>query len=71
MHTYLVSGTIQIDGAESNDAVKRSDERNEQIIFKNCAPFTECISKITGNTPNNGNTNTYEISVPLKYLSKL
>ena len=32
----LVKGTIKITEA--------GDERNKQVIFKNCAPFTKCIS---------------------------
>ena len=27
-------------------AAKQLDERNEGVIFKNCAPFTDCISEI-------------------------
>ena len=123
----LVKETITITSAGNNDAVKRLDERNKGVIFKNCAPFTKCISrinntdidnaqdidivmpmynlieysdnysktsgslwqyykddpndnmadsesfkykvKITGKTPDDGNTNNVEIIVPLKYLS--
>ena len=123
----LVKGTITITGAGDDDAAKRLDERNKGVIFKNCAPFTKCISrinntdidnaqdidivmpmynlieysdnysktsgslwqyykddpndnvensesfkykiKITGKTPNNGNTKDIEIIIPLKYLS--
>ena len=42
----LVKGTITITGAGNDDAAKRLDERNKGVIFKNCAPFTKCISKI-------------------------
>ena len=42
----LVKGTITITGAENDDAAKRLDERNKGVIFKNCAPFTKCISRI-------------------------
>ena len=123
----LVKGTITITGARDHDAAKLLDERNKGVIFKNCAPFTKCISrinntdidnaqdidivmpmynlieysdnysktsgslwqyykddpnnnitdsesfkfkvKITGKTPNDGNTKDVEIIVPLKYLS--
>ena len=42
----LVSGTITIT-EEGDDAVARkADERNKWVIFKNCAPFTDCISAI-------------------------
>ena len=123
----LVKGTITITGAGDDDAAKRLDERNKGVIFKNCAPFTKCISrinntdidnaqdidivmsmynlieysdnysktsgslwqyykdepndniadsesfkskvKITGKTPDDGNTKDVEIIVLLKYLS--
>ena len=123
----LVKGTITITGAGDDAAARRADERNKGVIFKNCAPFTKCISKIndaeidnaqdidivmpmynlieysnnysktsgslwqyykdepndnlansesfkskvkiTGKTPNNGNTKDVEIIVPLKHLS--
>ena len=42
----LVSRTIKISGARNNDAARRLYERNKQVIFKNCAPFTDCISEI-------------------------
>ena len=40
----LVSGTITITEAGADDAAKRLDERNKGAIFKNFAPFTDCIS---------------------------
>ena len=40
----LVSGTITENG--DNDTVKRADEREKGVIFKNCAPFIDCISEI-------------------------
>ena len=42
----LVSGTITITRAGADDAAKRADEKNKGVIFKNCAPFTDCISQI-------------------------
>ena len=42
----LVKGTITITGAGNDDARKRADERDKDITFKNCAPFTKCISRI-------------------------
>ena len=39
-----VSGTITITGARDNDAAKRANEKDKGVIFKNCAPFTDCIS---------------------------
>ena len=123
----LVKGTITITGAGNDDATKQADGRDKGVTFKNCEPFTKCISrinntdidnaqdidtvmamynlieysdnysktsgslwqyykddpndnladsrsfkckvKITGKTPNDGNTKDVEIIVPLKYLS--
>ena len=42
----LVKGTITITGAGDDDAAKQLDERNKGVIFKICAPFTKCISRI-------------------------
>ena len=123
----LVKGTITITGAGDNAGERQADERDKGVTFKNCDPFTKCISrinntdidnahdidivmpmynvieysdnysktsgslwkyykddpndnlansksfkskvKITGKTPNNGNTKDVEIIAPLKYLS--
>ena len=42
----LVSGAITITGAGDNDAARRLNGRNKGVTFKNCAPFTDCISEI-------------------------
>ena len=42
----LVSGTITITGEGADDSAKRIDEKNKGVIFKNCSPFTYCISNI-------------------------
>ena len=42
----LVKGTVIITGAGDGAAARRADERNKAAIFKNCVPFTKCISKI-------------------------
>ena len=42
----LVKGTITITGAGNNDAAREADGRDEGVVFKNCAPFTKCISRI-------------------------
>ena len=123
----LVKGAIKITRAGDQAAARQADERDKGVIFKNCAPFTKCISrinntdidnaqdidivmpmynlieysdnysktsgslwqyykddpndnltdsesfkskvKITGKTPDDGNTKDVEIIVPLKYLS--
>ena len=42
----LVKGTITIEGAGADAAAGQADERDKGVIFKNCAPFTNCISEI-------------------------
>ena len=42
----LLSGTITITDAGADDAAKRADQREKEIVFKNCTPFTDCISEI-------------------------
>ena len=41
----FASGTITIAEGD-NDAKKKADEKNKRVIFKNHAPFNECISNI-------------------------
>ena len=42
----LVKGAITITGAGNNAATRQADERNKDVIFKNCAPFVKCISML-------------------------
>ena len=42
----LVKGTITITGAGDDAAARQADERDKEITFKSCAPFTECINRI-------------------------
>ena len=42
----LVKGTITITGEGDHDAARQADERDKGVTFKNCAPFTKCISII-------------------------
>ena len=44
--SIIVEGTIKITGARDAVAARQADEKYKGIIFKNCAPFTKCISKI-------------------------
>ena len=41
----LASGTITITAEGADDAAKQLDERNKEVILKNCAPFTDRISE--------------------------
>ena len=49
----LVNGTITITGARDDDDAKGLDERNKGVVFKNCAPFTKCISRINNTDRDN------------------
>ena len=42
----LAKGKITITGAGDNAAARQADERDKGVAFKNCAPFTNCISEI-------------------------
>ena len=42
--------TITITGAGADAAARQVDEREKGVTFKNCAPFTKCISRITTQT---------------------
>ena len=55
----LVKGTITISGAGDEAATRRADERNKGVTFKNCAPFTKCISRIN----NKGIDNAHDIDI--------
>ena len=41
----LVKGAITITGAGDDAAARQADDRNKEVIFKNCALFTKCITK--------------------------
>ena len=41
-----IRGRIAITGGGGDAAATRADERDKGVAFKNCAPFTNCISKI-------------------------
>ena len=62
----LVKGTITITGAENDAAARQADERDKGVAFKNCAPFTNCISEI--NNTQVGNTKDINIVMPMYNL---
>ena len=75
----LVKGTITVTGnagPEPNpDAprtaaqllvARQADERDKGVIFKNCAPFTKCISRI--NNENIDNAQDIDIVMPMYNL---
>ena len=49
----LVKGTITIAGAGADAAARQADERDKGVIFKNRAPFTNCISEINNTQVDN------------------
>ena len=62
----LVSGTIIITGEGNDDAARRLDETNKGVIFKNCAPFTDCISEI--NNTQIDNAKDIDVVMPMYHL---
>ena len=62
----LVKGTITITGAGNDDATKQADERDKGVTFKNCAPFTKCISRI--NNADIDNAQNIDIVMPMYNL---
>ena len=62
----LVKGTITITGAGDDAAARRADERNKGVTFKNCAPFTKCVSRI--NNTDIDNAHDIDIVMPMYNL---
>ena len=46
-------GTITSTGAGDDAAARQADERDKGVVFKNCAPFTNCISEINNTQVDN------------------
>ena len=49
----LVKGTITLTGAGDYAAARQADERDKGVAFKNCGPFTNCISEINNTQVDN------------------
>ena len=62
----LVKGKIAIAGAGADAAARQAGERNKGVIFKNCAPFINCISEI--NNTQVGNAKDIDIVMPMYNL---
>ena len=62
----LVKGAITITGAGDDAAARQADERNKGVTFKNCAPFTKCISRI--NNTDIDNVHDIDIVMPMYNL---
>ena len=64
----LVKGTITIAGEGADAAARQADERDKGVIFKNCAPFINCISEI--NNTQIDNAKHTDILMPMHNLTK-
>ena len=62
----LVKGKITITGAGDDAAVIQADGRHKDVAFKNCAPFTNCISEI--NNTQIGNAKDIDFVMPMYNL---
>ena len=62
----IVKGKIAITGAGADTAARQADERDKGVAFKNCAPFTDCISEI--NITQVDNTKNVDIVMPIYNL---
>ena len=49
----LVKGTITITRAGADVAARQADERDKGVVFKNGAPFINCISEVNNNQVDN------------------
>ena len=62
----LVKRTVTITGEGADDAGKWTDEINKRVIFKNCTPFSDCISKI--NNTQTDNAKDIDVTMPMYKL---
>ena len=63
----LVKGTMTATGGNA-DAERKADERHKELIFKNCAPFTQSISQV--NNTQADNAKDVNLVVLIYYLIK-
>ena len=66
MHIFLLKGQITITGVGDDAEARRADERGKDVAFKNCAPFTNCISEI--NNTQVDNAKDIDIVIPMYNL---
>ena len=62
----LVKRTIAITGAGDNATARQADEREKDVKFRNCAPFTKCINRI--NNTQIDNAKDIDIVMPMYNL---
>ena len=63
---HTCKGTITITGTGNDAATRQADEGDKGITFKNCAPFTKCISRI--NNTDIDNAKDIDIVMPMYNL---
>ena len=59
----IVKRTLTITGTRDDDAAKRLYKRDKDVIFKNCARFSKCISRI--NNTDIDNAQDIDIVMPM------
>ena len=62
----LVKGKIIITGAGADAAARQADERDKEVAFKYCPPFTNCTSEI--NNTQIDNAKDIDIVIPMYNL---
>ena len=62
----LVKGKVTITGAGDDAEARQADERDKDVAFKNCTPFTDCISEI--NNIHIDNCKNIDVVMPLYNL---
>ena len=68
MLIFLLKKKITITGAGDNAAGKQADDRDKGVAFRNCVPFTNCISEI--NNTQIDNAKDIDIVMPMYNLIK-
>ena len=66
MHISLLKEKIIIAGAGDDAAASQANERDKGVAFKNCAPFTNCVSEV--NNTQIDNCKYIDIVMPLYNL---
>ena len=62
----LVKGKETITGKGADAAAREADERDKGVAFKNCRPFTNCVSEI--NNTQVDNAKDIDIAMPIYNL---
>ena len=64
----LVEGQITVTGLGADAAANAADRNDREVVFKNCAPFIKCISKISNAEDD---AEDLDIVMPMSYDSLL